>query len=76
MKVTMTQKDRIIFHQIIGIKRQISYRMRDIDKIHMIDEIFQSESDKYLIQVNKSEIELLEDEIKALEKKLKPQVKK
>lgn len=72
----MTQKDRIIFHQIIGIKRQISYRMRDIDKIHMIDEIFQSESDKYLIQVNKSEIELLEDEIKALEKKLKPQVKK
>lgn len=50
--------------------------MRDIDKIHMIDEIFQSESDKYLIQVNKSEIELLEDEIKALEKKLKPQVKK
>ncbi len=67
----MTQKNRAIIHQIIGIKRQISHRMKEIEEIRTIEDAFLVDSDRYLISVNEAEIAVLQAEIDALEGSIK-----
>lgn len=68
----MTQKDRDIISEIMRIRRQIGQKMKDIEEIRTVDDIFLSEGDLYLIQVYQDEIRFMERVITDLRKKRKP----